>query len=124
MTFVKPNVTEDDYEIVKSFPAREGFTRHACLLDFGDFDVKSDVLKNTNKLNELNVDHVFKKVYIKSEQTPLTRKENSRLYDQFKKLRETHKDNAENRIRLEKGKLYMNNDVVDEFNLANQIFQH
>ena len=54
---------------------------------------------------------------------PLTRKENSRIYNEFKKLRETHKDNHRNRLQLDKGKLYLNDNVVDEFNLINQIFQ-
>ena len=42
---------------------------------------------------------------------------------EFKKLEEANRDN-DNNVRLEKGKLYLNNNVVDEFNLANQIFQH
>ena len=124
VTFVKPTIKDDDYEIVKSFPAREGFTRHSCLLEFKSFDKKKDLLKDCKNLKDLPEDHVLKKVYIKNEQTPLTRKENSRLYQEFKKLQEAHQINADNRVRLEKGKLYLNNTVVDEFNLANQIFQN
>ena len=85
--------------------------------------VKGDLLKYTQKLKDLDEGHTLRKVYIKSGQTPLTRKENSRLYWELKKLIATHKDDRNNRVRLDKGKLYLNNNVVDEFNLANQIFQ-
>ena len=61
-------------------------------------------------------------MFIKSEQTPLTNRESSRLYGEFKKLREEHDGDETNIIRLEKGKLFHNEVVVDEFNLENQIF--
>ena len=64
----------------------------------------------------------MKKVYVKSEQTPLTRKENSRLYGEFKKLQETHKDDENMKVVLQKGKLYLNDEVVDEYSLSNQLF--
>ena len=64
----------------------------------------------------------MRKVFIKSEQTPLTNREISRLYGEFKKLREQHDGDDTNIIKLEKGKLYHNEVVVDEFNLENQIF--
>ena len=63
-----------------------------------------------------------RKVFFKSEQTPLTSKENSRLYEAFKVLRERYKDDNTNVIKLDKGKLYQNDVVVDEFKLENQIF--
>ena len=79
-------------------------------------------MNNSKKLNGLPDDDVRKKVFIKSEQTPLTRKENSRIYGEFKKLQETHKEDDTKIVKLEKGKLYLNGDVVDEFSLTNQLF--
>ena len=123
LSFVEPNINDGDYKVVRTFPAKEGFTRHCCLLEFKDRKVKEELLKKSKTLKDLAEEHVLKKVYIKSDQTPLTRKENSRIYNEFKKLLETHKDDRTKRVRLEKGKLYLNDDSVDEFNLANQIFQ-
>ena len=122
LAFVQPTIVPADYKIIKTFPAREGFDRHMCLLEFKEWKVKDELLKHTKKLKDLSVDHTLKKVYIKHEQTPLTRKENTRMYNEFKKLRETHKDNEQNRVRFERGKLYLKDNVVDEVNLANQIF--
>ena len=64
----------------------------------------------------------MRKVFIKNEQTPLTRKENTRLYSEFKKLVETHKDDRGMKVKLERGKLFLNDRQVDEFSLANQLF--
>jgi uncharacterized metal-binding protein YceD (DUF177 family) len=44
------------------------------------------------------------------------------LYEETKKLRAEHEGDENTVIKLEKGKLYLNDRVVDEFNLANQIF--
>ena len=52
----------------------------------------------------------------------MTSKENRRLYDKMKKLKEDHEDDEDAVIKLEKGKLYLNGVIVDEFNLSNQIF--
>ena len=62
LTFVKPDIVGDDYEIVKSFEAREGFTRHACLIEFKEFQKKKDLLKDSPNLKNLADDHVLKKV--------------------------------------------------------------
>ena len=63
----------------------------------------------------------MRKVFIKNEQTPLMRKENTRLYNEFKKLEETHKDDRDMKVKLERGKLLLNDRQVDEFSLANQL---
>ena len=55
-------------------------------------------------------------------QTLLTNKENSRLFSEFNKLRERHDSDEDTLIKLEKGKLYNNGIVMDEFNLNHQIF--
>ena len=92
LSFVEPNINDGDYKVVRTFPAKEGFTRHCCLLEFKDRKVKEELLKKSKTLKDLAEEHVLKKVYIKSDQTPLTRKENSRIYNEFKKLLETHKE--------------------------------
>ena len=122
LTYVQLTLTANDFKTAKVFAPKEGFDRHSRLIQFDDMKVKGDLLKNTKKLKDLGEEHTLKKVYIKNDQTPLTRKENSRLYGEFKKLIETHNGDRNNRVRLDKGKLYLNNNVVDEFNLANQIF--
>ena len=56
---------------------------------------------------------------------PLTRKENQRIYNKMKDLKENGEDNAT--YTKEKGILYKEIDgrkiKIDEFNLNNQIFQ-
>ena len=122
LCFVDPNISAADYRVIKTFEPREGLPRHSCLVGFTNINAKKNLLSNSKKLNGLSDDDVRKKVFIKSEQTPLTRKENSRLYGEFKKLQTTHKDDDTKIVKLEKGKLYLDGEVVDEFSLTNQLF--
>ena len=122
LSFIEPTVSDEDYKVVKAFDPRDGLPRHSCLLSFSNVDARKKILDNSKNLNGLSDDNVLKKVYVKSEQTPLTRKENSRLWGEFKRLQESHRDDVTKRIKLEKGKLYLNDDVVDEFSLTNQLF--
>ena len=66
----------------------------------------------------------IKKVYLKNEDTPLQRKENDRLFQKMRNLR-AEEDDPENPVNLYKirsGKLYKNEEVIDTFNLENQLF--
>ena len=58
----------------------------------------------------------------KSWSLPCSSKENSRLYKKFKDLKTKYEDDDTNLIQLDKGKLYHNEVIIDEFNLENQIF--
>ena len=65
----------------------------------------------------------MKKVWIKNEDTPLQKKENDRLYKKLRELRaEEDEDEPENTYRIKGGKLYKNNEIIDTFNLDNQLF--
>ena len=79
LSYVCPTISEADYRIIKNFESKEGFTRHSCLMEFNDITVKHVLLKHTKKLKDLEENHELRKVYIKSEQTPLMRKENTWL---------------------------------------------
>ena len=122
LSFIEPTTSVEDYKIIKAFDPRDGLPRHSCLISFKNVDSRKKILDNSKKLNGLPEASALKKVYVKSEQSPLTRKENSRLYGEFKKLQETHKNDATKTVKLERGKLYLNDDVVDEFSLTNQLF--
>ena len=123
LKFVLPTINDTDYKIDKAFEPKVGFTRHSAILSFKSNDKKIELLEKCKGLKErTDVNDWKRKVFIKSEQTPLTNKENSRLYEVFKELRTRHEGDEANVIKLMKGKLYQNEVVVDEFNLENQIF--
>jgi hypothetical protein len=122
LSFIDPNTSVDDYKMIKEFEPRQGLPRHSCLNGFTNINRKKNILDNSKKLNGLAEDNLLKKVYVKNEQTPLTRKENSRIYGEFKKLQQTHEGDETKQVKLERGKLYLNGDVVDEFSLTNQLF--
>ena len=67
----------------------------------------------------------MRKVFIKNDDPPLTQKENQRLNTKVKELREAEDaDDPDNRYMIKSGKLMKNgNEIVDEFNLNNQLFQ-
>ena len=54
----------------------------------------------------------------------MTRKENDRLFQKMKCLRNSEDQaNPVNKYHIKSGKLYKNNDeIIDEFNLAHQLF--
>ena len=68
----------------------------------------------------------LRKIWIKNDDPPLTRKENERLQNKVKELRETETvvpgEEPANRYYIKKGKLFQNDDIIDEFNLNNQLF--
>ena len=65
----------------------------------------------------------LRKVWIKNEDTPLQKKENDRLYKKLRDLRAEEDEGApENTYRIRGGKLFKNNEVIDTFNLENQLF--
>ena len=102
LSYVCPTISEADYRIIKNFESKEGFTRHSCIMEFNDVNMKL-LLKHTKKLKDLEENHALRKVYIKSEQTPLVLKENTRLYNEYKKLVDAQKEEPGMHVKLEKG---------------------
>ena len=65
----------------------------------------------------------MRKVWLKNEDTPLQKKENDRLYGKFRELRDLEDpDQPINTYKIKGGKLYKNDEVIDTFNLENQLF--
>lgn len=115
-----PSITKDKYIVLKSFNPREGYVVHSSLVAFTEFSTKEMLMAKCKMLKYLDEEHAFRTVFIKSEQPPMTDKENNRLYSEFKKLCDLHKGDNGMVIKLIKGKLYKNDVVIDEFNLTNQ----
>ena len=67
---------------------------------FNNLEIKKQVLDKCRNLKDLADEHAFKKIYLKQEQPPLTRKENTRLYNEFKKLQEAHRYDDTVQIKL------------------------
>lgn len=115
MSFIEPTISRDHYDILKTFMPREGYDNHSVKIKFKDMQVKKKVMKDSQK--KIKWEKCFWKM-------TLTRKENKRLYNKMKQL---IKDNTEAGVdlsyKIEKGKLYWNDDVIDEFNVSNSLFQ-
>ena len=116
---VAPEVDEGDYSIVKSFKCREGLTRHSAKILCNNTEAKGLIMKNSKKLNQLKAEDPLRKVFIKHETSPLHRKENDRIYTKLKKLKEEHSNRV---YKIFKGKLYEDEEQIDEFNINNSIF--
>ena len=117
-----PGFSKENYKIIKAFKPREGYTRHSSLVSFIDNLQKKEIMDMRMTLKDLPRDNLFSYVYLKHEEPPMTHKENTRLYGEFKKLRDLHQEDETTIIKLEKGKLYENDEIMDEFNLTNQNF--
>ena len=116
------SITSEDFKVVYSFPVfttNDGCRQHSIKISFHDKEKKDTIMEKKTNLKNLNDNDPLKKVYIKNDQPPLTNKENNRLRVKAREIRNANPDDI---VKIDKGKLYHNNIVVDEFNLANQIF--
>ena len=87
--------------------------------------VKTNVFKGCKKFKGMGQTSHLKKIFIKNDDPPLTRKENERLWNKMKELRDAEDViNPVNRYHIKGGKLFKNgNECMDTFNLNNQLFQ-
>ena len=53
------------------------------------------------------------------DETPLERKENCRLSQRIRSLRDSQPDKT---IKINKGKLLVDNEIVDQFDIKNSVF--
>ena len=116
---IAPEISQNDYTVSKSFDCKPNHTRHSAKIVCKK-GAKELIMKSCGKLNKLQPDNPLRRVFIKHEASPLHRKESDRLYSKMKKLRE---ENADRQYKISKGKLYENEQQIDEFNISNSIFQ-
>lgn len=87
------------------------------VLTFASRDSRDKVLKTASSLRNITE---FNKIYISPDLPLLTRKENTRLRLAFKELKASSPTST---VILKYGKLTVNGNEVDRFNLANQLFR-
>ena len=81
------------------------------------------IFKGCAKFKDLPAASCIKKIWLKNEDTPMQKKENDRLYSKMRELRNAEDpDNPVNTYKIKSGKLLKNDEVIDNFNLENQIF--
>jgi hypothetical protein len=125
----KPDRLEDIKEILSTIAGQEIIpkrvqrlgtslnrtTPRQLLVVLADVEKRNAVLVKAKTLKD-NID--FKGVYLNADEPPMTRKENARLRKKAYDYRKLHPNS---KIYIKKGKLYMNEDVIDNFNLQNQL---
>ena len=104
LKYVLPDISKNDYKIMKSFEPREGNTSHSAKLSIYKEEVKKSLMKNNAKLKTLEETDPLRKDFMKNEETPLVRKENDGLYTKIKELKENNPEKAKE-FRITKGKL-------------------
>ena len=124
LEFVNPEIEPDNYEILVNFdPAKEGYSRHSAKIRVKDMDVKSKIFRGCKKFKDLHEENYLKKIFIKNDDPPLTRQENDRLRTKLIELKKSDLT-SQNKYTIQKGKLLKNGEeVLDEFNISNQLFQ-
>ena len=96
-------------------PAPEDRETESVKLKLKDHTKIATIITNAKKLKNLN----NTKIYIKRDEPYYSRKENASLR---KKRYDLSQENRDDNFKIEKGKLYHNDIVVDKFDLNNQIF--
>ena len=123
LAIAAPDINTTDYRIPKNFEPRTDSPVHSIKISVTDLNVKTKLLQGSRKLKQLTADSPFKKVFLKNDDPPLTRKENDRLYLKVRELRSKEDaQNPENSFIIKSGKLLKNNQPIDEFNLNNVLF--
>ena len=124
LNFVEPGIKKKDYKILMNFDCKEGYSRHSAKIRINNLNLKSRIFKGCKSFKELHTGNYLKKIFIKNDDPPMTRKENDRLFQKMKCLRNSEDQaNPVNKYHIKSGKLYKNNDeIIDEFNLAHQLF--
>ena len=119
-----PGIDTTTYRILKNFESKDEAITHSIKIQVHDLNVKTRILKGCVEFKKLPAEHPLKKVYLKNDDPPLTRKENERLHRKVWKLRALEVDpgNPKNTYKIKKGKLYKTDAVIDEFNLSNTVF--
>ena len=119
---IDPEITVDKYMVAKIFEPGEGRTRYSAKIKFNDFGSRMAILRNSRKLGEINGNDTIRKVFIRSDDPPITRKENKRLSDKLWTLKNSLQPGTTTIYKLSRGKLLRDDAVIDQFDLSNQIF--
>ena len=121
--FVNPTIKKEDYKILVNFDAKESHTRHSAKIRVENYNTKSNIFKGCAKFKTLEENNYLRRIFLKNDDPPLTRKENERLQGKMKQLRDLEDPiDPENKYYIKKGTLFKNNEPLDEFNLNNQLF--
>ena len=117
---LNPDLTTQDYSIrlFDPFTRLNGSITHSAKVTFLSIDKKKETLANSKSLKEK--EEFFRSVYVKNDETKMSRNENYRLRKKAKALREEFPRDV---IKIEKGVLKQNDTQIDKFDLNNQIFQ-
>lgn len=116
------NIEPEMYRIIKDFEPREGQTRHSAKLEFKENGTKKKLMEGAKKLKEVPGDDTpMRRIYIKNDQPPLSKRENDRLFSKMLRLRDSETEDHVT-YKINYGKLYKNDVQIDEFNLSNQLF--
>ena len=111
-------VEETDFTMY-DIPAPENRDTQFLKFAVKDMNLKKSIMEKKMSLKALPEGHPLKFVFIKNDEPVMTRKENERLRYRMRCIRREYPNDQ---VKIEKGKLYHNNNIVDTFNLDNQIF--
>ena len=112
---IKAPVDQQQYTM-HEFEGNSENTTIAVKLTFTDIETKKKVLGNAKLLKNSKE---FPGVYIRNDETKISRKENFRLRDKARNLKSQH---SESEVKIVKGKLLHDGVEVDKFDISNQIF--
>ena len=116
------DMTNENYLVKHIFNPTDGRTKYSAKITFNSTNAKMSILRNAKRLGHSAQDDALRKVFVRSEDPPLTRKENKRLADKLRTLKSSLEPDSNIKYKLLKGKLLENETVIDQFNLFNQLF--
>ena len=89
--------------------------------EFAEVEMRNKILRSQKALrSDPSIINAFGRIYFNPDSTPLGRKEDNRLRETMRNLKSNSTD--KDLIFMKKGMLYKNGEIVDKFDIRNQIF--
>ena len=102
LNFVSPGIDKESYQILKNFDAKENHTRHSAKIQLDNYTIRYNIFKGCTKFKDLDGESYLKKIFLKNDDPPLTRKEHERLHIKMKELREQDNPDDPHRYYIKK----------------------
>ena len=118
---LNPDIKSEHYviKVFDPFTNARGVITHSAKIIFKTQELKKKTMEKTKMFKE-HENAFFQSVYVRNDETKLSRSENYRIRKKARELRESNPNDKT--IKIEKGVLYQNGSEIDHFDLSNQIF--
>ena len=125
LTFIMREVSQefssDSITSISRLGQKSSHTTRLLKIEFNDATLRDDIIRSQRRLRENQcIVKTFGKIFLNRDGTVLVRREEKRLRDVMKELKNS--STSQDKIFIKRGILYKNQQVVDQVDVVNQLF--